>query len=193
MSAKNIKRGRPFKKEGKLSTEAIVKSAVELLEKSGKVPSIRQIGCKLNVDPMAIYYYYPNKTAILEAVTTDLMTSIYDHGGHNSWHEELMRLCNSYLRLLQNYAGLLETMLSMSDGGPAQIFVSRFQTTISPLRLTDSDMKDAIDLLVNYLHGFVLAVRCNDGTKPLTVDMARGPISFYLNALMGKSHQKRQT
>ncbi len=187
MSVKNKKRGRPSKTGGKLSTEAIVVSAVGLLEKSGKVPSIRQIAMALNVDPMAIYYYYPNKAAILEAVTVDLMESIYTPGGQNDWQEELVCLSESYLRLLQNYSALLETMLAMSDTSPAEVFASRFHRIVSPLKLTESDMNDALSLLVDYLHGFALAVRCNNGTPSLTIDMARGPITFYLDALVGKS------
>jgi hypothetical protein len=81
-------------------------------------------------------------------------------------------------------------MLSMSDVGPAQIFISRFHAIISPLKLADSDVKSAMDLLVDYLHGFALAMRCNDGSLPLAIDMAEGPIKFYLDALELKSQQK---
>ena len=187
MSVKNKKRGRPSKTGKTLSAEAVVKSAVGLLRQSGKVPSIRQIACALNVDPMAIYYYYPNKATLLEAVAVDLMESIYEPDGYESWQTELMYLCDSYLELLRDHAGLLDTMLSMSSFGPAQIFNSRFHTIISPLKLATSDMKDALDLLVDYLHGFVLSVRCNKGECPPTVDMTRGPIKLVINALEGKS------
>lgn len=174
---------------GKLSAELIAESATELLRKCGKVPSIRQVAETLDVDPMAIYHYFPNKAALLEAVTIDLMDSIYRPNGQGVWQGELLCLCDSYLKLLKEHAGLLETMLSMSDVGPAQIFVSRFQVIISPLQLPDSDMKDAIDLLVDYLHGFALAMRCNSGNLPLTIDKTGGPIKFYLEALEGKSRK----
>jgi len=138
---------------------------------------------------MAIYHYFPNKRAVLEAATVELMESIYEPTGQGEWQVELLRLCNSYLILLHNHTGLLETMLSMSEGGPAEIFISRYQAVVSPLNLTDSDMKDALDLLVDYLHGFALAVHCNEGTSQLTVDMARGPIKFYVDALAVKSQR----
>jgi AcrR family transcriptional regulator len=190
MYVKNKKRGRPLKAGGKLSADAIVKSAVGLLQQNGKVPSIRQVAGVLNVDPMAIYHYFSNKAALLESVTVDLMDSIYKPNGQEVWQGELLCLCDSYLQLLQGHAGLLETMLSMSDAGPAQIFISRFQAIISPLKLANSDMKDAIDLLVDYLHGVALAMRCNNGAPSLTVDVTRGPIKFYLDALELKSQQK---
>lgn len=189
MHVKDKKRGRPSKTGGKLSAAAIIKSAIGLLKQNGKVPSIRQIAAALKVDPMAIYHYFPNKRAVLEAVTVELMESIYEPTGQGEWQVELLSLCNSYLILLHNHTGLLETMLSMSEGGPAQIFISRYQAVISPLNLTDSDMKDALDLLVDYLHGFAMAVHCNKGTSPLTVDMARGPIKFYVDALAVKSQK----
>ena len=188
MRVKNKKRGRPFKTDEKLSAEAIVKSATRLIQLTGKIPSIRKVARTLDVDPMAIYHYFPNKAAILEAVTVDLMGSIYKPNGQEVWQGELLCLCDSYLKLLKEHAGLLEIMLSMSDVGPAQIFVSRFQAIILPLKLTDSDMQDAIDLLVDYLHGFALAMRCNDDNLTLTTDMAGGPIKFYMDALEGKSN-----
>jgi AcrR family transcriptional regulator len=187
MVVKKKKRGRPSMENGKLSADVIVKSATELLQKCGKVPSIRQVAGSLSVDPMAIYHYFPNKAVLLEAVTVSLMDSIYKPNGQEVWQDELLCLCDSYLKLLQDHAGLLETMLSMSDVGPAQIFISRFQTIISPLKLPGSEMKNAIDLLVDYLHGFALAIRCNQGDPPLTAGMAGGPIKFYLNALEGIS------
>ncbi len=190
MHVKNKKRGRPSKDGGKLSADAIVKSAAGLLQQNVNVPSIRQVAAGLNVDPMAIYHYFPNKAALLEAVTVDLMDSIYKPNAQEVWQGELLCLCDSYLKLLQAHAGLLETMLSMSDVGPAQIFISRFQAIISPLKLADSDMKAAMDLLVDYLHGFALAMRCNNGSLPLAIDMAGGPIQFYLDALELKSQQK---
>ena len=67
---------------------------------------------------------------------------------------------------------------------------SSFQAIISLLNLAESDMKDAIDLLVDYLHGIALAMRYNAGHLPLTVDMTGGPLKFYLEALEGKSQQK---
>lgn len=142
------------------------------------------------MDPMAIYHYFPNKAALLEAVAVDLMDSIYQPEGQQQWQGELSYLCDSYLKLLQEHAGLLETMLSMSDGGPAQIFTARFKEIVSPLKLADSDTNDAMDLLVDYLHGFALAMRCNQDNPTLTVDMAGGPIRFYLDALEGRTRLK---
>jgi TetR/AcrR family tetracycline transcriptional repressor len=60
-----------------LSRERIVRTALALVDQEGlSALSMRRLAAALGVDPMAIYYYLPNKAAledaIVEAVTMDL-------------------------------------------------------------------------------------------------------------------------
>ncbi|MGU3846002.1 TetR/AcrR family transcriptional regulator, partial [Vibrio diabolicus] len=73
MSVNEKKRGRPAAKLSQLSAESILDSSKSLMKKDGKVPSIRSLATQLNVDPMAIYHYFKNKSALLEALTTSLV------------------------------------------------------------------------------------------------------------------------
>ena len=157
--------------------------AKELMLTDGKVPSIRKLASALNVDAMAIYHYFNNKEALLEAVTTSLMDNIYHPQHSEDWKHELECLCFSYLELLSTYSGLLETLLSMKSQGPAQLFTERFNTVISPLGLSTASAADALDLLVDYLHGFALAKRCNHSGEALTLDMIKGPLALYYTGL----------
>ncbi len=177
------KRGRPRSDQAKLSKEILLSCANELLQGSGKVPSIRKIARKLDVDPMAIYHYFPSKSALLEGVTVRLMEGIYIPQSEDTWEEQLRFLCSSYLDLLKNYSGLLETFLSMSVKGPAQVFIARFNTIVAPLGLPEDDMKNSLDLLVDYLHGFALSIHCAPKKDSLTLDSLNGPLNFYIKAL----------
>lgn len=183
MSVNDKKRGRPQHSQRHLSAETIVSSARTLMQQEGKVPSIRHVANALCVDPMAIYHYFSNKAALLEAVTVSLIETIYQPTGQSDWQSELTQLCHSYLQLLKNHTGLLETMLSMSEEGPAQVFGQRFYLALSPLALDGEVLKNALDLMADYLHGFALAMHCHGRQQELTVDLMAGPLGLYLRAL----------
>ncbi len=189
MSVNGNKRGRPGRDKEKLSKESIIECARTLLKKTGKLPSIRGLAKELGVDPMAIYHYFANKSALLEAVSISLMESIYEPSGKEDWQNELRTLCMSYLSLLNNHTGLLETMLSMDVHGPAQVFMERFQLILRPLKLSDTSLKNAIDLIADYLHGFALAVRCNWDGQELKDSMIDGPLSLYIRGLEAEANQ----
>ena len=182
MTVKQKKRGRPVHARDRLSAESIVLCARILLLEDGKVPSIRKVAGELNVDPMAIYHYFSSKAVLLEAVTISLVEDIYKPTGSENWQAELQQLCESYISLLKDHGGLLETLLSMSAEGPAQVFAERFYIALSPLKLNKDELKDALDLLVDYLHGFALAMHCNT-TQTLDISFMQGPLAFYMKAL----------
>lgn len=175
--------GRPTLKQGKLSKEAIVNSARKLLVEEGKVPSIRMVARDLNIDAMALYHYFSNKADLLEAVTVSLVEEIYEPSKSKDWKKELTKLCNSYLRLLKDHAGLLETMLSMSVEGPSQVFADRLNVALSPLNLDEKTLNDALALLADYLHGYAFAMHCCNSKEVLTVNMTKGPLGLYMRAL----------
>lgn len=157
--------------------------AKHLVRTEGKVPSLRKIASALDVDAMSIYYYFSNKGALLEAVTVSLIQEIYEPSGEHPWQMELERLCKSYLNLLKDHAGLLETILTMASEGPAEVFSQRFHEALAPLNMDGKKLKDALDLLADYLHGFALAMNCNPKNESLYVDLIDGPLGLYIRAL----------
>ncbi|WP_419536318.1 TetR/AcrR family transcriptional regulator [Endozoicomonas sp.] len=184
------RRGRPPVEKGLMSSEKIVLKAKELLKETGKIPSVRQLARALSVDAMAIYYYFSNKNALLEAVTVSLIDAIYDPVESADWQTELRMLCLSYLRLLIDHPGLLETLLGMSGHGPAEVFIERYERAVSLLDLPILYRKSALDLLVDYLHGFALALNYQKGTS-LSIEHMDGPVTLYIEMLMLKKHHKK--
>ncbi len=176
-------RGRPKATTSLLSSEAIMQQAKVLMKKDGKVPSIRLLASSLGVDAMAIYYYFKNKNALLEAITISLVSDIYQPKGNQDWFTELKQLSFSYLTLLNQYSGLLETLLSIKFEGPAEVFQQRFNSIISPLALDETQAFDGLCLLVDYLHGFALAMKCNQDRTELNIEMIEGPLRLYCKAL----------
>jgi|GEM_PF-597125 len=184
--SKSKKRGRPIHSQNRLSQAVIINCAKQLMDADGKVPSIRKIATTLEVDAMAIYYYFANKNALLEALAVSLIDEIYLPSGENTWQIELERLCISYLKLLEKHAGLLETLLSMSCEGPAKVFIQRYHIALAPLNLEEQILKDGLDLLADYLHGFALAIHCNQTSTPISTSQIAGPLRLYIKAISSK-------
>lgn len=163
------KRGRPQKESMALSKDVIIETAKMLMISDGKVPSIRALSAKLNVDAMAIYYYFKNKSVLLEELTTSLICEIYQPQENEEWQVELRKLSKSYITLLNKYDGLLQTLLSMQSTSPANVFIKRFKIIMKTLNISVSLENAALNLLADYLHGFSISMSC-DNSGLLTVD-----------------------
>lgn len=183
MSVKDKKRGRPKGKSNHLCEKTIINAAKALMKEDGKIPSIRKLATLLNVDAMAIYHYFSNKNALLEAITTSLIEDIYQPSVNDDWKSELYTLCESYIVILHSYPGLLEILLSMESQSPAEVFIERFKMVVGPLSLSASSTIDALSLLADYLHGFALALNCNQDKSTLDISMLKGPLNMYCIAL----------
>ncbi|MGF1739471.1 TetR/AcrR family transcriptional regulator [Vibrio profundum] len=183
MAVNEKKRGRPVGNRSQLSAESILESTKCLMKNDGKVPSIRSLAMQLNVDPMAIYHYFKNKNALLEAITTSLMSEIYMPQESEDWQGELKCLCISYIELLREYNGLLETMLSMKSHGPAQVFAARYKTIVAPITLHEKVEKDGLDLLTDYLHGFAFSISCCHDMSLIKNEMMDGPLALVCSSL----------
>ena len=188
MAVNQAKRGRPLAEDSKLSHDLIIATAREWVFSETKTFSMRALANRLDVDPMAIYHYFRNKAALLEAVMIAIMQDIYVPIANNDdWQLELKMLCQSYLEQLSKHPGLLESLLSMGEARQvaAEIFTDRFNIAISPLMLDAETQKAALDLIADYLHGFALAMHCaKDGVKPTIHEMEK-PLALYFRALEG--------
>jgi len=171
------KRGRPQKEAMALSKEVIILTAKELMISGGKIPSIRSISSELNVDAMAIYYYFKSKGVLLEELTTSLISEIYQPQEGVEWEVELRKLSKSYISLLSKYDGLLQTLLSMESTSPANVFISRFRLIMKKLNMNRSTENASLNLLADYLHGFSISMSC-DGTNKLTIDGIDGSLDI---------------
>ncbi len=178
------KRGRPHVQHAFLTNDVILMAAKKLMRDTGKEPSIRQLARALGSDPMAIYHYYKNKKALLEALAVSLIKDIYEPEDTLSWKDELYKLSQGYLRLLIEYPSLLETLLAMQSTSPAVIYYERFQRILAPLMLGREREKNALDLLVDYIHGYAMAMKYNEEhPMKLDLDMMKGPFNLLCDGL----------
>lgn len=174
------KRGRPNSRDRQLNEELIIYVAKTLMREQGKVPSIRALARALDVDAMAIYHYFDNKNSLLKAIISSLMGSIYFPKRDQDWQTSLQLICESYLALLNNYSGLLETLINMPSDGPISVFYERFNKVISPLNFPTQKQQQAFLLLLNFLHGQALLSKDSESYNE---DDLKGALALYFGAL----------
>ncbi len=86
------------KKAPELSHEAIRAAALRLIDKEGlDAFSTRKLGALLGCEAMAIYWYYPSKDALLDAVVDLLMADVESAvDGEGDWIATLREVAHAY-------------------------------------------------------------------------------------------------
>ena len=104
-----------------LTREGIVSAALALVDSEGlSALSMRRLGAELGVDPMAIYYYVPNKDALLDAIVEAVMGEI-DLGLDNAQDppvERVMCAARAYRDVMLAHANALSIVLSRGPRTP---------------------------------------------------------------------------
>jgi TetR/AcrR family tetracycline transcriptional repressor len=107
-----------------LSRERIVDTALALVDANGLgALSMRRLGAELGMDPMAVYYYVPNKAALLDAVVEAVMAEI-DLGVDDPTRpaeERLVRAARAYADVLVRHRNALQLLLDRGPATPAAL------------------------------------------------------------------------
>lgn len=90
-----------------LSHEQIRREALRLIDKDGiEGFSTRKLGAVLGCEAMAIYWYYPNKEALLDAVVDELVSRVgvdAAGAGASGWVDAMRRLAHGYRGLAHEH------------------------------------------------------------------------------------------
>ena len=86
-----------------LTHARIRREALRLIDAEGIEPfSTRKLGAALGCEAMAIYWYYPSKEALLDAVVDELMSEI-GAGSASDWVEALREVARAYRGLARKH------------------------------------------------------------------------------------------
>lgn len=181
-------RGRPRKNNARISSQRILEAARRLTKRDSKIPTLRGIAQHLEVDPMAIYHYFDSKQTLLEYMASSIVDEVYEPANTSDWEGELATLSISYVDALRAYPGLLQAMLANPVVGPVERFGARFQTAIAQLDVDASTQRDALYLLVDYLHGFAYSANCAgpETAKLRTAELLQ-PLGLLFTGLRARS------
>ena len=152
--------GRPRQDSG-LSHEAIRAAALAMIEKDGLAElSIRKLGKELGCEAMALYWYYPSKDALLDAVVDELIAPVAAAvaAPAKSWLDLLRTVARAYRGVASahpNAFPLLATRRFASEGTFA--FLDRLFETARAHGVSDRDAARAYRIVGSYVSGFALS------------------------------------
>ncbi|MBX6748471.1 MAG: TetR/AcrR family transcriptional regulator [Micromonosporaceae bacterium] len=140
----------------RLTRERIVAAALALIDRHGVGGlSMRKLGAELAVDPMAIYYYLPNKSAlfdaVVEAVYAELdVTSITWTG---DWREELAAVMHRFRDTLRRHPRALPIVATRPTTAPVSMAI--FERALELLEDVGFSAQEVLDI-INCLGAFTI-------------------------------------
>lgn len=152
----------PERSRQRLEPTRILVAAAKLVESSGADFSMRELARALDVDPMAVYHYFPNKTALLQALADHHFSKL---GGlempkrTKTPRARLRFISQAYVELAAA-APMLTVVMARDPGvraGVAGHFAGLFTTAVEGLGLSDAQAAIACAVLADYLNGFAMA------------------------------------
>jgi AcrR family transcriptional regulator len=118
--------------------------------------TMRRLADALGVMPNALYTYFPDKAAILDAVLDDLLGDVKRPRRGSNWREALASVMSSYRRVLRTQPGLIRLTVSRPMYGPNALRLREdMLTSLRQGNLDDDDAVSAFLALFAYTTGFV--------------------------------------
>jgi AcrR family transcriptional regulator len=118
--------------------------------------TMRRLADAVGTMPNALYTYFPDKAAILDAVLDDLLGELQGPRRNLTWRQGLVSLMSSYRRLLLAQPGLIALTVSRPMVGPNALRVREDLLTLFRRgALGDADTVSAYFALFAYTTGFV--------------------------------------
>jgi AcrR family transcriptional regulator len=118
--------------------------------------TMRRLADGLGVMPNALYTYFADKAAILDAVLEDLVGDVQRPQRRTTWRRGLVSLMSSYRRLLLIQPGLIALTVTRPMYGPNALRLREdMLTLVRRGGLPDTDTVSAFLALFAYTTGFV--------------------------------------
>jgi TetR/AcrR family transcriptional regulator, tetracycline repressor protein len=120
MSSAESPRPRTAGQRAGLSREAVLGAARRIADEEGVDRlTMRRLATELGVVPNAVYTYYPDKEALLDALLDDLLAGVeIGDPDQGDWREGLVRLMDASRRLLLAHPRLVPLFLARPGLGP---------------------------------------------------------------------------
>jgi len=153
-------RGKRQKKNADLSRERVLEVAVSLLDREGLSGfSMRRLGAELEADPMAVYYYFPNKGALLDGVLERILARVVlPEDVRIAWPEQIRMVMRELRRVLRNHAHVVPLLIARPLWTPASLQIGdMLARLLLEAGFTEDQAADAILSLSSYLVGHLLA------------------------------------
>ncbi len=161
-----------------LSRDAICTAALALIDQDGLAEfSVRKLGRALGCEAMAIYWYYPSKDALLDAVVDQLMarvTHVVTTCTAGDWIGALREVAHAYRGLAHDHPRafpLLATRRFSSEGTYA--FLEKLFELAERQHIDDRVAARFYRVVSSYCNGFALNELATPPQAPATTALRR--------------------
>jgi TetR/AcrR family transcriptional regulator, tetracycline repressor protein len=154
----SLRRTRPrYGRPQRLTRDQVATTARRIAAREGvEQLTMRRLAAALGVMPNALYTYFPDKAAILDAVLDDLLGDLRRPRRNLTWRQALVSLMSSYRRLLLSQPGLIALTVSRPMVGPNALRVrEEMLTLLRSGALGEADTVTAYFALFAFTTGFV--------------------------------------
>lgn len=143
-----------------LTEKEILEAALNLLDEGGmKAASIRGIAARVGVAPNAVYTYFPDKAAVVQAIVEHLLGQV-DHAVFADrevpWRQRIEALALELRERLTAHPGAVNLMIGGPMNGPHALALNeRLMGILVGTGLTPGDAAKAAYLLIVYVFGSI--------------------------------------
>jgi AcrR family transcriptional regulator len=147
-----------------LSRERVLAAAVELVDAEGlDALTMRRLGQRLDRDPMALYRYAPNKTALLDGIVETVMAELPARTGARDWRRHLRETAHDFRSLALRHPHVvpllatrpLSTPLGLRPPGTLRLLEQLLDLLIGA-GFAPVDALHAARAYIGFLYGHVL-------------------------------------
>lgn len=140
---------------GQLSEAQIVQAALRLAARSGADDvSMRTLAAELGVSPMAIYYYVPNKDALLDLIIDAVLRQVeLPPPDPVRWRQQLKTTTMQAFDLLRGYPNLSRTMLLRKNTKAGRALAGHHISILLAAGFDQREAALAISAFSTYMYG----------------------------------------
>lgn len=151
-----------------LTVDEIVGAALDLIDEAGLDSlSMRRLGARLGVDPMAVYHHVPNKDALLTLAVRRVFDGVPAIGTSGAWQQRVRRWAHEYAAVARAHPHLVLQIVA-NPGAVAVAAVRINESLYAALEdsgLPPAHVPAAGDVIVDFVNGYMLAEANGQGDR----------------------------
>ncbi|WP_341366186.1 hypothetical protein [Yoonia sp. BS5-3] len=179
------RRGRPKKQSGGVDKAAVLRCAQSVLETHGlEKLTFRALAAKLGVTAMAAKYHVGSRDQLLSDLAAQIFEGIDAGDAGETPSAELRQLLVRYSELALKNADLVRFLLSNPNCMPKALGEFTTQVRRRTQAINHGDAGDVmLNLLIDYVHGFVFAADAAPTGVNLTLDNCMSSIDWLMDVM----------
>ncbi len=140
----------------KLSQQKIVQAASDIIESEGeKAFTMRRLATALNVDPMAIYHHFANKSALLHALIENMLADFAPPAPTQQWREDVRGVCVAMRAMALGHRNLFVIYETYEEWVPAEHALQEaFLTALRSAGFSPRMAVQGMRVLLTYVEAF---------------------------------------